>query len=146
MISAENHGFGQARTSPTIIPFPVVEACEVDVSNSNACLVAYASKVGQGFLQKHLCSAILALSRGNARHAIQRLTEAPMVALVAQEREALLIACARPVEVSVHPQTGAVTIRARARYFESGKTTSKFEKLANELLARRSKAYRALAK
>jgi antitoxin component of MazEF toxin-antitoxin module len=50
------------------------------------------------------------------------------------------------VEVSVHPQTGAVTIRPRPRYFESGKTTSRFEKLANELLARRSKAYRALAK
>jgi hypothetical protein len=31
------------------------------------------------------------------------------------------------------------------RYFESGKATPKFEKLANELLARRSKAYRALA-
>jgi antitoxin component of MazEF toxin-antitoxin module len=50
------------------------------------------------------------------------------------------------VEVSVHPHTGAVTIRPGARYFESGKTTAKFEKLAKELLARRSKAYRALAK
>jgi hypothetical protein len=47
---------------------------------------------------------------------------------------------------AVHPQTGAVTNRPRARYFESGKTTPRFEKLANELLARRSKAYRALAK
>ena len=50
------------------------------------------------------------------------------------------------VEVSVHPQTGAVTIRPGARHFEGGKVTTRFEKLANELLARRSKAYRALAK
>jgi len=50
------------------------------------------------------------------------------------------------VEVSVHPQTGAVTVRPGARHFESGKATPRFEKLANELLARRSKAYRALAK
>jgi hypothetical protein len=31
-------------------------------------------------------------------------------------------------------------------YFEGGKVTARFEKLANELLARRSKAYRRLAK
>jgi antitoxin component of MazEF toxin-antitoxin module len=50
------------------------------------------------------------------------------------------------VEVSVHPQTGAVTIRPGARYFEGGKTTARFDKLADELLHRRSKVYRALAK
>ena len=33
-----------------------------------------------------------------------------------------------------------------ARYFESGKATRKFEKLANELLSRRAKVYRTLAK
>jgi antitoxin component of MazEF toxin-antitoxin module len=49
------------------------------------------------------------------------------------------------VEVSVHPQTGAVTIRLGGRYFENGKTTPRFEKVANELLTRRAKAYRALA-
>ena len=50
------------------------------------------------------------------------------------------------VDVSVHPQTGAVTIRAGARQFEQGKTTRRFEKLAEELLARRAKAYRELAR
>ena len=50
------------------------------------------------------------------------------------------------VEVSVHPQTGAVTIRPGDRFLEGGRVTAKFAKLAKELLARRSKAYRALAK
>ncbi|PYQ42400.1 MAG: hypothetical protein DMF77_13050 [Acidobacteria bacterium] len=50
------------------------------------------------------------------------------------------------VEVSFHPETGVVTIRPGSRHFERGKATSKFEKRANELLTRRSKAYRALAK
>jgi len=37
-------------------------------------------------------------------------------------------------------------VRVGSRHFERGKATLKFEKLANELLARRWKAYRALAK
>jgi antitoxin component of MazEF toxin-antitoxin module len=49
------------------------------------------------------------------------------------------------VDVSVHPQTGAVTIRPGVRYFEGGKVTRRFEKLANELIDRRSRVYRALA-
>jgi antitoxin component of MazEF toxin-antitoxin module len=49
------------------------------------------------------------------------------------------------VDVSVHPQTGAVTVHPGARYFERGKVTARFEKMANELLERRSKAYRVLA-
>jgi antitoxin component of MazEF toxin-antitoxin module len=50
------------------------------------------------------------------------------------------------VEVSVHPQTGAVTIRPGVRYFEGGKTTKLFERLANDLLERRAGLYRELAK
>jgi antitoxin component of MazEF toxin-antitoxin module len=50
------------------------------------------------------------------------------------------------VDVSVHPQTGAVTIRAGVRQFERGKVTKRFEDLASELRERRSKLYRALAK
>ena len=50
------------------------------------------------------------------------------------------------VEVSVHPQTGAVTVRPGARYFEGGKVTRKLEKMAEELLDRREKAYRVLAR
>ena len=50
------------------------------------------------------------------------------------------------MDVSVHPQTGAVTIRTGVRTFEDGKVTRRFEKLAEELLERRSRAYRELAK
>jgi antitoxin component of MazEF toxin-antitoxin module len=50
------------------------------------------------------------------------------------------------VEVSVHPQTGAVTIRPGVRCFEGGKTTKLFERLVDDLLERRAKLYRELAK
>ena len=50
------------------------------------------------------------------------------------------------VDVSVHPQTGAVTILPGVRYFEDGKVTKSFEKLAEALLKRRSAVYRELAK
>ena len=50
------------------------------------------------------------------------------------------------VDVSVHPQTGAVIIRPEARLFEGGKPTPRFEKIARELLQRRTKVYRTLAK
>jgi antitoxin component of MazEF toxin-antitoxin module len=50
------------------------------------------------------------------------------------------------VDVSVHPQTGAVTVRTGVRFFEDGKVTRRFERLAEELLKRRSRAYRELAK
>jgi antitoxin component of MazEF toxin-antitoxin module len=50
------------------------------------------------------------------------------------------------VEVSVHPQTGAVTIRPGPRFFEGGKATKRFEEAARDLLARRAKAYDVLAK
>lgn len=50
------------------------------------------------------------------------------------------------VELSVHPQTGAVIIRTGARLFEQGRTTKRFGKLASAMLERRSALYRALAK
>jgi antitoxin component of MazEF toxin-antitoxin module len=50
------------------------------------------------------------------------------------------------VDVSVHPQTGAVTIRPGGRFFEGGKVTRRFEQVAEELMDRRSKVYRALAR
>lgn len=50
------------------------------------------------------------------------------------------------VEVSVHPQTGVITIRPGVRYFEGGKVTKRFQKLADELLKRRKEVYRELAK
>jgi antitoxin component of MazEF toxin-antitoxin module len=50
------------------------------------------------------------------------------------------------VDLTVHPRTGAVTIRAGVRYFEDGKVTKRFEDLANELLEQRAEVYRELAK
>jgi antitoxin component of MazEF toxin-antitoxin module len=50
------------------------------------------------------------------------------------------------VEVSVHPQTGAVTIRPGVRMLENGKVTKRFDRLADDLLERRAGLYRELAK
>jgi antitoxin component of MazEF toxin-antitoxin module len=50
------------------------------------------------------------------------------------------------VEVSVHPQTGAVTIRPGVRLFEGGRTTRRFERLTKELIEKRARLYRELAK
>jgi antitoxin component of MazEF toxin-antitoxin module len=50
------------------------------------------------------------------------------------------------VEVSVHPQTGAVTIRPGVLYFEGGKVTPRFTKLAEAVLERYADAFRELAK
>jgi antitoxin component of MazEF toxin-antitoxin module len=50
------------------------------------------------------------------------------------------------VDVSVHPQTGAVTIRPGVLFFEDGKVTPRFRKLAEEILERRARVYRELAK
>jgi antitoxin component of MazEF toxin-antitoxin module len=49
------------------------------------------------------------------------------------------------VDVSVHPGTGAVTIRPGVREFDDGKLTRRFEARAEALLRRRQKLYRKLA-
>jgi antitoxin component of MazEF toxin-antitoxin module len=36
------------------------------------------------------------------------------------------------VDVSVHPQTGAIVIRPGVRYFEDGKVTPRFTRLADQ--------------
>lgn len=51
-----------------------------------------------------------------------------------------------PVEVSVHPMTGAVTIRPGIKYYENGKVTKRFRAEAERLLRRRAALYRELAK
>jgi len=50
------------------------------------------------------------------------------------------------VEVSVHPQSGAVTIRPGIRYYENGKVTRRFRTEVNRLLKEREELYRKLAK
>ena len=42
--------------------------------------------------------------------------------------------------------TFAVAIRPGVTYFQGGKVTGRFEQLARDLLARRARVYRALAK
>jgi antitoxin component of MazEF toxin-antitoxin module len=50
------------------------------------------------------------------------------------------------VDVSVHPQTGAVTIRPGVSYFEGGKVTRRFERLAEAIAERYAESFRELAK
>jgi antitoxin component of MazEF toxin-antitoxin module len=50
------------------------------------------------------------------------------------------------VDVSVHPQTGAVTIRTGVRYFEDGKVTRRFERLADAIAEHYAESFRELAK
>jgi antitoxin component of MazEF toxin-antitoxin module len=50
------------------------------------------------------------------------------------------------VEVSVHPVTGAVTIRPGVKYFDEGKVTKRFVKIVEALLEKRVDLYRELAK
>ena len=52
----------------------------------------------------------------------------------------------RKVEVSVHPLTGAVTIRPGVKYFEEGKVTKRFAALVERLLEKRADLYRELAR
>lgn len=51
-----------------------------------------------------------------------------------------------PVEVSVHPQTGAIVVRTGVRYVEGGKVTKRFNERAQKVLAKYDKAFEELAK
>ena len=50
------------------------------------------------------------------------------------------------VELTVHPASGAVIVRAGPAYYENGEVTPRFRRRAASLLARRSAVHRALAK
>ena len=50
------------------------------------------------------------------------------------------------VEVSVHPQTGAIVVRTGVRYFEGGKVTKRFTEASRRILAKYDEAFRELAK
>lgn len=50
------------------------------------------------------------------------------------------------VEVSVHPQNGAVTIRPGIKYFDDGKVTRRFRAEVDRLLKERQQLYSNLAK
>ncbi len=49
------------------------------------------------------------------------------------------------VDVSVHPRTGAVTIRPGIRYYDDGKVTRRFREKAEEIRRKYDKAFRRLA-
>jgi antitoxin component of MazEF toxin-antitoxin module len=48
------------------------------------------------------------------------------------------------VEVAVHPQTGAITIRPGVAYVDGGLVTDRFRALADEVIARRALPRRML--
>jgi len=50
------------------------------------------------------------------------------------------------VDVSVHPQTGAIVVRAGVQYVEGGKVTKKFTSASRKILDRYDAAFRELAK
>ncbi len=50
------------------------------------------------------------------------------------------------VEVTVHPASGAVIVRAGAAHYEGGEVTPRFRRAVASLLKRRAGVYRTLAK
>lgn len=50
------------------------------------------------------------------------------------------------VDVTIHPQTRAVTIRPGVRLFEDGKVTKRFEKLSEAIMNKYEDAFAELAK
>jgi putative addiction module antidote len=50
------------------------------------------------------------------------------------------------VDVSVHPQTGAIVVRTGVRYVEGGKVTRRFNTRAQRVLDKYDKAFDELAK
>jgi antitoxin component of MazEF toxin-antitoxin module len=68
------------------------------------------------------------------------------VTLPAEVVRELKLAKGDEVDVSVHPQTGAVTIRAGARHFEDGKVGRRFAKVADAVAERYAESFRELAK
>lgn len=50
------------------------------------------------------------------------------------------------VDVSVHPQTGAVIIRPGVRYLEAGRVTRRFERMADAVAERYAESFGELAK
>lgn len=50
------------------------------------------------------------------------------------------------VDVSVHPQTGAIVVRPGVKYFEHGKLTPRFRQAARRILEKYDKAFEELAR
>ena len=67
------------------------------------------------------------------------------VTLPAEVVKAFNLKKGQSVDVSVHPTTGAVTIRLGAKYIEDGRVTDRFNSAVDSLLERRHELYRRLA-
>jgi antitoxin component of MazEF toxin-antitoxin module len=50
------------------------------------------------------------------------------------------------VDLSVHPVTGAITIRPGIKYFDDGKVSKRFRDMADAAMARYESAFEELAK
>jgi antitoxin component of MazEF toxin-antitoxin module len=68
------------------------------------------------------------------------------VTLPAEVVEAFALKKGQEVDLSIHPGSGAITIRLGVRELESGKASPRFRKLVDELVKERAALYRALAK
>jgi antitoxin component of MazEF toxin-antitoxin module len=68
------------------------------------------------------------------------------VTLPAELVEAFDLEKGQEVDLTVHPTTGAITIRLGVRYFDDGKASRRFRALVDELVQERAALYRALAR
>jgi antitoxin component of MazEF toxin-antitoxin module len=68
------------------------------------------------------------------------------VTLPAELVEAFRLEKGQEVELSIHPTTGAITIRLGVRRFDDGKASARFRALVDELVRERATLYRAPAK
>jgi antitoxin component of MazEF toxin-antitoxin module len=50
------------------------------------------------------------------------------------------------VDVSIHPGTGAMLVRPGVAYVDGGRVTTRVKRLTSNLLKRRARLYRALAR
>jgi antitoxin component of MazEF toxin-antitoxin module len=60
--------------------------------------------------------------------------------------EAFNLKAGDPIEVSVHPQTGVMTVRTGMAYVDRGEPTKAFKRRVEALIRRRAPLYRELAK
>jgi len=68
------------------------------------------------------------------------------VTLPAEVVETFQLEKGQEVELSIHPTTGALTIRLGVRRFDGGRTSRRFKALVDDLVKERAALYRALAK
>lgn len=50
------------------------------------------------------------------------------------------------MDVSLHPQTGVIMMRAGVKYFDDGKVTKRFKEVSASIIKRHAKAFEALSK